>query len=224
MHTTHNNITTETIEQLLQKHHNIGLLDYFKKPLSERGPMFIPVFADVVGDIEFKSTILEKQIAELNTHISNNEERSRRMEAFLGIIDDLRHTFTQEHPEIAKNHITKEELTRYIDITFGISKPETLFYNTKVNEKLISHLFDMFSGHRYNKEIDGLVTYMSGYPDAKIAYPDQPLEKLESLNDLMEAMKEAVSQTQINLKNDHEQIVEIHKYIDTRDRGEEQKR
>jgi hypothetical protein len=199
--------TESKIEQLLQLYHQMSVDDFFCEPMDSRSKIFTSIFMKYFGVVEPKHNDMTRGTEALRQHIS--EQSEEEVERFLDTVDHMRLAHIQKFPEIAIKNINSKALSYYIKITFEMSSPELLFYDIKTNLNAISELFRVFTGHFYEPKHNGLMTYVAEYPEAQLLYPNQPIDNLESLDELMDMMQEAVRQTADNLKRDKDKLISV---------------
>ena len=210
----------ERITSLIKEHY-VSLESFFTHPVDKQGLLMISVFADFVGDLKLQGVLAEKQLQRIETYVKSNDAHLERMDTFKTIIQELRHEFIQRHPQKALDRIARIEVSDFIKSAFEITDPESLLYNTELNQDVISHIFQVYTGHRYDNEIQGLVTHIAGYKEIEIGYSNQPLENIESFDNLIKMMKEAIRKTQLTIEGHPKRIKELQNRLHKQEQGED---
>ncbi len=180
-------ITKESIEKSLQKHHNLGL-EIFKLPVTLQERYLEPVLKDLTG---ISDTLMSND-KNTEAFCIDNEKQNTRLSSYLDIIDELRLKYIQRFPENAIENLTKKEVISYIQYAHFIEEPETLFYNTEHNMSIINEVVHTLSGSYFEGHFKMLITPVFGYPDIQISHPKIRLFDIESLDSFIDAMKQAI--------------------------------
>lgn len=195
-----NTIMKDQIEQLLQKHYQIGIHNFFKQPMNIRQPIFTTIFFDFLGKDDFETDNIRKSIDNLKTYISEDKDRESRIDTFMETYYWLQNKHIQEYPEIAINNVTLKALVYYIYITFGIEEPEILFYDINANRGLIENILFNFTGMRYNSENSTYETNIASHHRHKLCFPFLKIDKIDSIKGFMGMLKESIRQIDLQLK------------------------
>lgn len=199
----------QRIIALIQEHY-VSLEDFFTNhSIDRQGLLMISVFADFVGDIKLTSVLAEKQLQQIEEYVTGNDAHLERMDTFKRVIAELRHEFIQSYPHVATHHITRNEITDFVKSTFEINNPEILFYNSEKNMMQINHIMKTFSGHYFDMESKTLRTHLSGHPDIEVGYPTIFIGNIESVESFMEIMRQAITETDINLTQKRDRVIEM---------------
>ena len=197
------------IASLMEKHLKMDIHEYFSQPIQIRLDLFPTIFKYIVDRDDFNDFHTDNPyegIPKLKEYIAQNPERQKRVDEFMQTMHDLQHKHIQKHPEIALKNINRESISHFIDYTFNIQEPETLFYNTKVNFPYIEHICEVFTGFKYDKNHERFVTHIADYPGMKIFLPCSTVYEMGSLDALISLLHKIIESMELQIERFYHSI------------------